>query len=267
MPSFFNQSQLQAISDALGDTSLGLTGSEIGHLLQICQMKDPDPDMSKRDRLLNAFVVEQNNRGDRTRVLGFIRKAMKPELYVRQPGRYEPLRENLNKALSFCGMAIDESGKIISIEKAQTLSEAQRRASELRADLEMRGVHPDVLLFCKEELLKENYFHAVLEATKSVAEKLRQKTGLVDDGAVLVDRALGGDLPLVAINTLATESEQSEQKGFMNLIKGVFGMFRNTTAHAPKISWAIDKEDAEEAFTVLSLIHKKIDQSKMPSRV
>jgi len=36
-------------------------------------------------------------------------------------------------------------------------------------------------------------------------------------------------------------------------------MFRNTTAHAPKISWAVNREDAEEVFTLLSMIHKRID--------
>jgi uncharacterized protein (TIGR02391 family) len=41
----------------------------------------------------------------------------------------------------------------------------------------------DVLRYCKEELVVDNYFHAVFEATKSVAEKVRSKTGLTTDGA------------------------------------------------------------------------------------
>ena len=88
-----------------------------------------------------------------------------------------------------------------------------------------------------------------------------------DDGGTLIDRALGGDLPLLAINSLSTESEKSEQRGFVNLTKGVFGMFRNTTAHAPRISWAVNKEDAEEVFTLLSLIHKRVDSAQMLPRV
>jgi uncharacterized protein (TIGR02391 family) len=149
----------------------------------------------------------------------------------------------------------------------RTLSEAQRRADELRQELELRKVHADVLRFCREELLADNYFHAVLEATKSVADKLRSKTGLTDDGGILVDRTLAGDLPLLAINALATDSEKSEQKGFVNLVKGIFGMFRNPTAHAPKITWAVNKEDAEEVFTLLSFVHKRIDAAHMPPRI
>ena len=98
-----------------------------------------------------------------------------------------------------------------------------------------------MLRFCHGELLADNYFHAVLEAAKSVADKLQERTGLSDDGGTLVDRALGGDLPLLAINALSTESEKSEQRGLANLVKGMFGMFRNTIAHAPKIRWAVNK--------------------------
>jgi uncharacterized protein (TIGR02391 family) len=89
----------------------------------------------------------------------------------------------------------------------------------------------------------------------------------MDDGATLIDRTLAGELPLLAINSLKTESEKSEQRGFANLVKGLFGMFRNPTAHAPKISWAVNKDDAEEVFTLLSLVHKRIDGSHMPPRI
>jgi uncharacterized protein (TIGR02391 family) len=267
MAKTFTQMQLQAIADALGDSSEGLTGSEIHHLLMTCKIMDIDPPATKRHRLYNAFVAYQNATQDRKRILGFIRYAMKPEQYAREPSRYEPMRANLNRALAFAGLAVEENGNLVPVEKAQTLTEAQRRASELRVDLEIRKVHPDVLRFCKEELLRDNYFHAVLEASKSVADKLRTKTGLTDDGATLVDRALSGEQPLLAINALKTDSERSEQRGFAHLVKGMFGMFRNTTAHAPKIVWAIEKNDAEEALTLLSLVHKRIDAAYMPPRI
>ncbi|TGP16192.1 TIGR02391 family protein, partial [Mesorhizobium sp. M1D.F.Ca.ET.234.01.1.1] len=63
----FSQEQLQAIADALADTSEGLRGPEIGHLLTSCRIKDTDPAITKRHRLYNAFAHEQNTRRDRTR--------------------------------------------------------------------------------------------------------------------------------------------------------------------------------------------------------
>lgn len=265
--SIFSQAQLQAIADALGDTDDGLTGTEIAHLLSICTISDVTPTMTKRYRLYNAFAEDQSQRKNRTRILGFIRHAMKPERFVRFGERFEPMRIHLNQALAFAGLAVDEAGTLISVEQARTLSEAQRRAQELRTDLTTRGVHPDVLRFCREELLVDNYFHAVMEAVKSVADKIRARTGLIDDGAALVDRALTGKPPMLAINSLKTESEKSEQKGFANLLRGTFGMFRNTTAHEARIHWPMIKDDAEDLLSLVSLIHRRLDKAHMPPRV
>ncbi len=259
MEKTFSQSELEAIAQALADTSDGLTGSEIGHILASLKMVDPTPDMTKWKRLHNAFVERQNFSGNRRAVVQFIREAMKPERYARRPERFEPMRANVNRALAFVGMAVNADGTLVAAHQVRTLTEAQRRAQELRADLTAREVHPDVLIFCREELLADNYFHAVLEATKSVAEKLRARTGLSDDGGLLVDKSLAGDIPMLAINSLITDSERSEQRGFANLVKGIFGMFRNPTAHAARIHWAMEKKDAEDLLSVVSLIHRRLD--------
>ena len=264
----FDQSQLQAIADALGDTSAGLTGTEIGHLLATVQITDTDPALTKRHRLYNAFAHDQNRRQHRRNVLQFIRASMRPERFAREPERFEPMRALLNRAIAFAAMAVNEAGDLEATDKrARTLPEAERRAQELRKDLATRGVHPDVLRFCRAELLTDNYFHAVLEAVKSVADKIRTRTGLTDDGAELVDRALAGDLPMLAINPHQTKSEKGEQKGFANLLRGTFGMFRNPSAHEARIHWAVAKEDAEDLLSLLSLIHRRLDKAHMPPRI
>ncbi|WP_271044308.1 MULTISPECIES: TIGR02391 family protein [Rhizobium/Agrobacterium group] len=58
---------------------------------------------------------------------------------------------------------------------------------------------------------------------------------ITDDGGVLVDRAFSGDAPMLAINELQSESEKGEQRGFSNLVKGTFSMFRNTTANLDRV--------------------------------
>jgi uncharacterized protein (TIGR02391 family) len=258
----FSQSEIEAIAKALADTSEGLTGSEIGHLLATLKMADPTPTMTKWKRLHNAFVERQNHSKNRRAIVEFIRQAMKPERYAKQPERFEPLRASLNRVLAFSGIAVSPAGELTAVSRAETLTEAQRRADELRTDLTRRGVHPDVLRFCRAELVADNYFHAVLEATKSVADKLRMKSGLSDDGAKLVDMALCGSTPRVAINDLTTESQRSEQSGFANLLKGTFGMFRNPTAHEARILWTMSKEDAEDLLSLASLIHRRLDAAR-----
>lgn len=64
---------------------------------------------------------------------------------------------------------------------------------------------------------------------------------------------------MLALNRLHTETERSEQTGLMNLMKGMFGTFRNVTAHAPRVSWVITEQDALDLLTIASLLHRRID--------
>jgi uncharacterized protein (TIGR02391 family) len=191
-------------------------------------------------------------------------QALKPERFLQEPHRYEPLRAKVNWALAFAGLEVNAQGLLEAAEVATTIPEAERRARDVREDLVRRGVHPDVLAFCRAELLVDNFFHAVLEAVKSVGDKLRARTGLTDDGALLVDRALGGDLPMLAVNSFHSQDERSEQRGFANLVRGTYGMFRNPKAHAPKVYWSMSREDAENLFSLVFLIHRRLDRATMP---
>ena len=84
----------------------------------------------------------------------------------------------------------------------------------------------------------------------------------------MVDEAFSfKSIPHLALNSLQTESEQSEQKGFMNLLKGLFGTFRNTTAHAPKIMWSIEEEDALDILSLVSLVHRRLDKAAAARKV
>jgi hypothetical protein len=56
----FDEANLQAISDIIGDTSSGLTGSEIGRYLRECGIPDPMPQMTKRHRLYAALSAKQD---------------------------------------------------------------------------------------------------------------------------------------------------------------------------------------------------------------
>jgi len=107
--------------------------------------------------------------------------------------------------------------KVGHADMATTLDPARACAGRLKAALESRTVHEEVLSYCRAELLDENYFHAVFEATKGVAERIRTLSGLSGDGADLVNKAFAGQQPVLVLGPLITESEKSEQKGFANL--------------------------------------------------
>ncbi|MGU7811548.1 TIGR02391 family protein [Burkholderia sp. AW49-1] len=263
LPCFTHQ-QLESICRVLGDTANGLTGTEIGHLLANKRFQDPTPQMTKWQRLFNALVAQQNKHSVGNHTIQFINEAMNPSLYLRRPELFAWRRENLNSALSLCGYHVREDGQVGYAQEATTLDEALSRANRLKAVLEQREVHPNVLAFCRSELLQENYFHAVFEAVKSVAKRLEQLSGGTGDGAELVDFALGmsSGTPRVAINALQSKTDIGEQRGFANLLKGIFGMVRNPLAHNAKIEWDMSEQDAMDTLTMLSLVHRRLDIAK-----
>jgi uncharacterized protein (TIGR02391 family) len=256
----FDESVLKEICHVLGDTSEGFTGKKIGQLLKESDIEDPLPGFSKQDRLFEALDQKQKRDGCANNIVAFIYKAMSPVRYIKTPPIFELRRVELNKALAFEGYALGDDGNLREINIAHTLSEAQERAGKLYKQLLTRNAHADILLFCRAELLQDNYFHAVFEATKSIADKIRNKSSLLSDGNRLVEEAFGGASPILAFNTLRTETEKSEHIGFMNLLKGLFSTFRNTTAHVPKIKWNINEQDALDILTFMSLLHRKLDE-------
>ena len=266
-PKRFTAGQLQRVCQVLADTNKGLTGSEIGHILQQVRVRDVDPSNTKWKRLFNALVGSQNRTRSGDRVLAFISHALEPARYQGDSATLEEHRDQVNVTLLlYDGLEFGEDGKFHRTKRVSSLPEAEQRANRLRSTLERRGVHPDVLHYCSAEFLGNNPFHAVLEATKSVADKIRKKTGLTGDGAGLVQQALAGTNPLLRINALATESHRSEQRGFANLLIGMFGTFRNPTAHAPRISWTMSEEDALDLFTLASYAHRRLDGSTRHSQ-
>jgi len=255
----FSDAHLQEICKVLGDAA---TGTEITSLLRDARLPDPLGEGSTKWRRLHAALgARQQGDGNANGVCSFVMRTMEPVRFSGKVSEFELLREELNVRLAFAGLALREDGKISRGAKAPTLAQAEERASTLRARLRDRNVHPDVLAFCRQELVHQNYFHAVFEATKSVADKIRVKSGYASDGSRLVDDAFGlsAGMPALALNKLETDTERSEHNGLMMLIKGMFSTFRNPGAHEPRISWPIDLDDALDLLTLVSMLHRRLD--------
>ena len=266
----FAHGDLESLCRVLADTSEGLSGTDIGRLLQTLGIGDPEAGTTKWKRLLAA--LDQRQREDRcgNKVIGFITEAMRPVRFAGRAEVFENRRVSLNHVLVFSGLELGADGNLRPRTAARTLTEADERAGRLRAELSKRSVHPEVLKFCRAELLQNNHFHAVLEATKSVSQKIRDMTGLTGDAGELAELALApgkSGMPFLAFNTLQTDSELSEQKGLKNLMVGFFGTFRNTTAHAPKISWTMNEQDALDLLTMASFLHRRLDGAVRTPRV
>lgn len=257
----FNAQKLEAACKVLADTERGLTGSELGYLIHDCKIQDVTPTMTKWKRLFNALGEAQNKHQVGNHLIMFINRALDPVSYARDKEKFEWRKSELNVVLSFSGFYVREDGKVARTTKETTLRGAREKAGALRAKLEDRGAHAEVFNYCRAELLDENYFHAVLEAIKGIAQRIRDMTSLTTDGADLVNTAFSVKKPVLKINMLVTETEMSEQKGFSNMLVGLFGSVRNPVAHAPKTSWPMNEQDALDIMSTVSFIHRKLDNA------
>ena len=120
-------------------------------------------------------------------------------------------------------------------------------------------LHSEVIKYCESELIQGNYFHAVLEAVKGLAQRIRDKSGIQLDGVPLVNKVFSIEKPILAFNTLKTQSEKSDHNGSVMLLKGCFGTIRNPYAHEPKILCTTESY-AREYLVTISVLHRKLDE-------
>lgn len=126
----------------------------------------------------------------------------------------------------------------------------------------------------------DQYSHAILEGTHFLSSLLRERGGIDGDGVALVGQALGGDAPKLRLNALQTESEKNVQRGFEQILRGIYQGIRNPRSHEPSTD---TKETADavihflgyivgllsvsrEAFTVESFVQRVFDPEFVESQ-
>ena len=253
----FPDSHLLQIARALADA---VTHKELDGLFGQCGI-DQQGGTPRWERIKNALTARQARDGCGNNVGAFVQAGLDPVRFADHAVDHEDHCRRVNVTLAFSGLHVSNQGKLLPIPAATTVSEAQARANRLRENLRSRGVHARVIDCCRAELVSDNYFHAVLEACKSVADTIRTKSSIDNDGALLADAAFGGKRPALALNSLQTETERSEQSGFLNLLKGMFGTFRNPTGHALRVEWPMAEVDALDLLTLASYLLRRIENA------
>jgi uncharacterized protein (TIGR02391 family) len=253
----FPEGHVEALAKVLGDCG---SGSDISRVLLDRGLSDNSGESTKWRRLYWVFLDVQRQHGAANRILDFVRSFLIPARFVGRNDEFEARRQQLNTILAFSGLEYQPDGRFRQCSAAQTLDEAEKRVRTIRMKFQGRRIHAEVLKYCRPELLQDNYFHAVFEAAKGLAQRIRDRSGVQADGANLVDKVFSIDRPVLAINSLRTETEKSEHKGFASLLKGCFAAVRNPLAHEPKILWH-GEDDAADYLSLISLLHRKLDDS------
>ena len=119
-------------------------------------------------------------------------------------------------------------------------------------------VHPEIQKV-SGDLLRDGHFkQAALEAYIRVIEEVKRRSGLAQDGDALMNFAFGSEnrLPILAFNSLASDSERDEQRGIMFLFKGIVGL-RNSKAHSNALF--NDPSRAHEYLALASLLMRLLE--------
>lgn len=252
----FDEGQVETLARLLGECG---SGSDISQVLNNRGFVDNSGESTKWRRLYWVFLHSQKQHRCANHVMGFISAFLAPARFVGRADDFESHRLALNTILAFSGMEYGADGKFRSVTSAATLDEAERRVRTIRSKFRGRRLHPEVTKYCQSELMQDNYFHAVFEASKGLAQRIREMAGAHADGAALVDKVFAVDQPMLALNTLQTDTEKSEHKGFAALLKGCFAAVRNPLAHEPKILWD-GEDDAADYLSLISLLHRRLDR-------
>ena len=94
--------------------------------------------------------------------------------------------------------------------------------------------------------------------------RLRELTGVPGDGAGLVTATLSlgrSGTPMLAINTLSTQTEKFEQTGIANVLTGLAGLYRKPIAHDPRAQRTLTDDKLLELLTTLSMVHRRLDEA------
>ena len=270
-----NEQQIKAICDVLGDTQQGLTKTEITQTLRECRIPVLDDGnrtiggglayeigLNKRDWLYHCLISEISKTKSISHVLSFVEHALDPVKYTSQQKRekYAWRLEETNRVLCLVGLSIGNDGRLKAIVKASTLDEVDRRVNNLQKKLYDRSIHEEVKKYCISDYLRKDYYDAVFEASKGLAERVRQITGLVLDGGALFQTAFSTKDPFLFFNALKTPSEISEFTGLKELLESIFHLVRNPAAHTPKVNWKTDETKALDILTMISFAHKYLDE-------
>lgn len=258
----FSLKHLQEICDVLGDASIGLPGAQIGTLLARCQIPDPEPGIIKRRRLYQALNQQQEKDACANSVIAFIQMALEPTHFITRQRQYEDLLDSLNDILNEIGYQVGDDGLFRTFSMIKVSPQVQRRVNRVRIALEQREVHPDIMRCCRPELIRDSYLPMILEAARSAAQKLRQKTGLSLYGANLADESLSlEESPLLVFNSMQSGTELGEHIVLMQLIRYMLVLFDGPPNEPPPVNWQAKEQDALDILVLLSMLHRHLDQA------
>ena len=134
----------------------------------------------------------------------------------------------------------------------------------LDRDARVASLHPNVRQVAEKYLDSDHAEVAIFEAFKAINNRVKEMTGIDEDGQSLMGRAMRDAEPQIQFADLSTETGRSIQAGFRFLFMGAVGGIRNPDAHEE--FRPLSDEEAFEALSFASMLMRRLDSTVAPSR-
>lgn len=106
---------------------------------------------------------------------------------------------------------------------------------------------------------KENFQAAILDSFFLLTELIRQKSGSIADGPRLIGEAFSPNNPKIKITKLETESDKNIQKGYADILRGLYESVRNPRAHGMIND---TRENTENIIIFIGYLYNILSESK-----
>lgn len=252
-----SKNQLEAISRTLGDS---LTGSEIDGIIRSlgeCMIGSIE---NTKWRRINQLFGEFNICNETSKILEFLKESLEKISFVQPIDKFEETVSGINKILIRSGVYYSNDGKFVRDEPMTSIEAIDRRFSTFVSKAKRLGIHEDIIRYCEENLNHRDYYGVITEAVKSLLENIREKAGTKEDGNKLVDIAFSTKDPRLALNDLSNQNEINQQKGFVEMLKGIIYFYRNVNAHSAKIQTNYSETDVLEALVIISFLQRRLEE-------
>jgi len=145
------------------------------------------------------------------------------------------------------------------VRKAHTFTAARSLPTGGLHPFDQRDIHPKLPPIVKQLFDDGHFAQSTFEAYKFVDKEVQRFAGLSESGFKLMMQALAVENPRIRLNSLATPSEEDEQKGFQFLFAGSVLAIRNPRGHEHSV---VDSPDqCLDHLSLASLLLRRLDDA------
>lgn len=120
-------------------------------------------------------------------------------------------------------------------------------------------LHPIIIRSSLSQYHSGHYRDAVLNSIVAIFDYIRDRSGEPLDGDALIGKVMSPNAPILVLSDLDSESGRNDQKGFMQIYKGVYQGIRNPKAHS--LDHSLTAQKAAQYLVFSSLLARRIENT------